>query len=136
MPDNMGTQPTRNMEFERLRALRAKRGYILPFHEMLARHLPDVLDAYDSFYSSIWFTENHLTARERELVAVGVHAAALEREGLRIHIERGLRAGATEAEIVEAIALAAIPTGMYSVLVASEVWQEIFPTERETNPGM
>lgn len=109
-----------------LKRLRGKRGYLLPFHEMMARNLPDALGAYDDFYSSLWFKEHHLTPRERELVAIGIHTAVLEREGLRIHLERALAAGATQAEITEAMTLCAIPAGMYSVLVASEIWAEYF----------
>ena len=108
-----------------LASLRAKRGYLLPFHELLAAHLPDVLEKYDEHYSQVWLKENVLDARTKELVAVGIHAAVLEREGLEIHMRRAVKAGATEAEIVEALSLAGIPAGMYSVVVASDVWNKL-----------
>ncbi len=108
-----------------LAKLRAKRGYLLPFHELLATHMPDVLEKYDEHYTQVWLKQNVLDARTKELVAVGIHAAVLEREGLEIHMRRAVKAGATEAEIVEALSLAGIPAGMYSVVVASDVWNKL-----------
>lgn len=108
-----------------LAKLRAKRGYLLAFHELLAAHLPDVLEKYDEHYTQVWLKENVLDARTKELVAIGIHAAVLEREGLEIHMRRAVKAGATEAEIVEALSLAGIPAGMYSVVVASDVWSKL-----------
>ncbi len=108
-----------------LKKLRAKRGYLLSFHELLATHMPDVLEKYDEHYTQVWLTDNVLDKRTKELVAVGIHAAVLEREGLEIHMRRAVQAGATEAEIVEALSLAGIPAGMYSVVVASDVWTKL-----------
>lgn len=117
---------TKRARTERLlERIRAKRGYLLPFHSLLAEHAPDTLDAYDQFYSQVWFTRNVLDARTKELIAVGIHTAILEREGLEIHMRRAVKAGATEAEIVEAMTLAGIPAGMYAVLVGSQVWDRI-----------
>lgn len=108
-----------------LERIRAKRGYLLPFHRLLAEHAPDTLEKYDELYSQIWFQRNALDPRVKELVAVGIHAAILEREGLEIHMKRAVEAGATEAEIVEALTLAGIPAGMYTVLVGSQIWDRV-----------
>lgn len=108
-----------------LASMRERRGYTLAFHELLAEHLPDVLEAYDAYYSGTWLTENVLDARTKELVAIGIHAAVLEREGLEIHMKRAVAAGATEAEIVEAFLLAAIPAGTYGMVVAADVWKRV-----------
>ncbi len=105
--------------------IKAKRGYLLPFHRLLAEHAPDTLEKYDDFYSQVWFEKNVLDARVKELIAVGIHTAILEREGLEIHMKRAVKAGATEAEIIEAVTLAGIPAGMYTVLVGSQVWDHI-----------
>ena len=110
---------------ELLARMRSKRGYVLAFHELLAEHLPDVLEAYDAYYSQVWLAKNVLDARTKELVAIGIHAAVLEREGLEIHMKRAVAAGATEAEIVEAFTLAAVPAGTYGVVVAAEVWHRV-----------
>lgn len=110
---------------ELLARMRSKRGYVLAFHELLAEHLPDVLEAYDAYYSRVWLSDNVLDARTKELVAIGIHAAVLEREGLEIHMKRAVEAGATEAEIVEAFTLAAVPAGTYGVVVAAEVWERV-----------
>jgi alkylhydroperoxidase/carboxymuconolactone decarboxylase family protein YurZ len=108
-----------------LARIRAKRGYLLPFHELLARHAPAVLERYDDYYTQVWLEQNVLDARTKELVAIGIHAAVLEREGLEIHLRRAVAAGATEAEITEAMTLAGIPAGMYAVVVAADVWQRV-----------
>ncbi len=120
--DRTGDEPT---ETSILARIRAKRGYLLPFHELLARNAPAVLQRYDDFYSQVWLEQNVLDARTKELVAIGIHAAVLEREGLEIHLRRAVAAGATEAEIVEAMTLAGIPAGMYAVVVAADVWQRV-----------
>lgn len=109
--------------------IRDKRGYVLSFHELLAEHLPDVLETYDAYYSSIWLRDNVLDARTKELIAIGIHAAVLEKEGLEIHLRRAVKAGATEPEIVEAIVLAAIPAGQYAVVVAADVWKRVRDSE-------
>lgn len=114
-----------SVEASILARLRAKRGYLLPFHELLARHAPAILERYDEYYSQVWLVDNVLDARTKELVAIGIHAAVLEREGLEIHLRRAVAAGATEAEIVEAMTLAGIPAGMYAVVVAADVWQRV-----------
>lgn len=105
--------------------IKRKRGYLLPFHRLLAEHAPETLEKYDDFYSQVWFEKNVLDPKVKELIAVGIHAAILEREGLEIHMKRAAKAGATEAEIVEAVTLAGIPAGMYTVLVGSQVWDRI-----------
>lgn len=111
-----------------LARIRSKRGYLLPFHELLAQHAPDILERYDDYYSQVWLERNVLDPRTKELVAIGIHAAVLEREGLEIHLRRAVAAGATEAEIIEAMTLAGIPAGMYSVVVAADVWQRVRAT--------
>lgn len=108
-----------------LAGMRAKRGYVLGFHELLAEHLPDVLEKYDAYYSQTWLTENILDPKTKELVAIGIHAAVLEREGLEIHMKRAVAAGATEPEVVEAFLLAAIPAGHYGMVVAADVWRRV-----------
>ncbi len=121
----MTDEPASERERELLQRLRERRGYLLPHHRLLARHAPDVLEAYDAFYTQVWFKRNVLDARTKELIAVGIHAAVLEREGLEIHLRRAVEAGATEAEIVEAMALAAIPAGAYATVVAADVWEKL-----------
>lgn len=135
MKKSLPAKATRTREL--LERIRAKRGYLLPFHRLLAEHAPDTLERYDALYSQIWFETNVLDARVKELVAVGIHTAILEREGLEIHMKRAVKAGATEAEIAEAMTLAGIPAGMYAVLVGSQVWDLVtsekgFSWERRT----
>ena len=110
---------------ELLSRLQAKRGYLLAFHELLAEHLPGLLERYDDYYTGTWLEQNVLDSKTKELVAIGIHAAVLEPEGLEIHMRRAVEAGATEAEIVESFALAAIPAGAYSMVVAADVWKRL-----------
>ena len=52
---------------QRLKAVRAKRGYLLPHHGLLAVAAPDLLDAYDATYTA-------LTLRPKRLIlAPGAH---------------------------------------------------------------
>lgn len=127
------TAATKKARSEALVArIRATRGYLLPFHRLLAEHAPDTLERYDEFYRQVWFERNVLDARTKELIAVGIHTAILEREGLEIHMRRAIEAGASEAEIVEAMTLAGIPAGMYTLLVGSQVWERVAAAPRRS----
>ncbi|GAA2093290.1 MULTISPECIES: carboxymuconolactone decarboxylase family protein [Brevibacterium] len=68
-----------------------------------------------------------LTARERELIAVAVNAQVtyLHPAATQLHIAQALRAGASEAEVMETLQLAA-SLGTHSMLVGVPLAHEVF----------
>jgi len=78
-------------------------------------------------YGNLW-ERPQLSARDRSLVTIAVNQALYATDELRIHIDRGLDNGVTQAEIAELIPhvlwYAGFPTGVNAARVASEVFRE------------
>ena len=63
---------------DRLAAVRAKRGYLLPHHGLLAVAAPDLLEAYDQAYTALTLVPRNLTAHDKEFVWLAVLVATDE----------------------------------------------------------
>jgi len=116
---------------EILDAVRAKRGYLLSYHRLLAADDPDLLKVYDQLYTRITLDKRVLSDRRKELVWLALLSAREEPTG-RIHVERAQKAGLTSAEMADALTLAAVMRGYYSVAFVTEHWFEgISPVDAE-----
>ena len=104
-----------------LDAVEAKRGYLLPYHRMFAASAPELLATYDAFYESLTLVPRVLTPVQRETVWAGLLAAAREVHGF-IHMKRAVKAGLTEADIVRAVAIAAVTEGHGTLAFSGENW--------------
>jgi alkylhydroperoxidase/carboxymuconolactone decarboxylase family protein YurZ len=107
-------------------AVGAKRGYLLPYHRMLAEHDPALLSAYDAFYQQLTLTQKVLPPREKEIVWIALLAAAREGVG-SLHLKRGVAAGLTLEEIGAAVALSAASESFAAFAFAAEHWSEWTP---------
>lgn len=107
-------------------AVGAKRGYLLPYHRMLATHDPALLAAYDAFYEQLTLTEKVLPPREKEIVWIALLAAAREGVG-SLHLKRGIAAGLTLEEIAAAVALSAASESFAAFLFAAAHWSDWTP---------
>jgi alkylhydroperoxidase/carboxymuconolactone decarboxylase family protein YurZ len=103
-----------------------KRGYLLPYHRMLAEHDPALLAAYDAFYEQLTLTEKVLPPREKEIVWIALLAAAREGVG-SLHLKRGVAAGLTLEEIGAAVALSAASESFAAFAFAAEHWADWTP---------
>lgn len=92
-------------ETEALKRVEKKRGYRLSYHRMLDAADPDLLRAYDAFYTKLTLDPRVLTAAERETVWVSLLVAAREAHGT-IHLRRAEAAGLGHAAIADAVAIA------------------------------
>jgi alkylhydroperoxidase/carboxymuconolactone decarboxylase family protein YurZ len=90
-----------------LDAASARRGYLLPYHRMLAASAPGLLEAYDAFYEALTLKPRVLTPAQRETVWAALLAAVREVHGF-IHMRRAAAAGMSEADIVRAVAIASV----------------------------
>jgi alkylhydroperoxidase/carboxymuconolactone decarboxylase family protein YurZ len=107
----------------RLEAVRAKRGYLLPHHGLLAVAAPRLLEAYDGAYTALALEDRVLSRRERELVWLVVLIATDEAIATH-HIAKLRAAGGGDAEIAAAIALAGLGLGVGAYRFVAEHWRE------------
>ncbi len=107
---------------EKLAALAAKRGFLLPHHGALAAGAPEVHAAYLQMYDALTVAPRVLSAHERECVWLGILVAIEEHVGTH-HLELFRQAGGTDAEAEALIALA----GQAGALSAFRFAAESFP---------
>ena len=91
--------------------MKKDRGYIYPEWEFAARNDPDFLEAYNNLYKAGLNEGKALPIKVRELVALGVLAFRGDIDGIKSHILRAMRFGATKEEIFDAIETIIIPGG-------------------------
>lgn len=102
---------------ETARRLAAARGYSYPEWEYLAERDPEFLDAYNRLsglgllHEGATQKRTALAAKYRELVAIGAMIGQARMWGVKAHMERALRLGCSEQEILEALEAALIPVG-------------------------
>lgn len=107
-----------------LDAMRAERGYTLSYHEIYARTEPKFLERYADLYRAFTLDERYLTAREREIVWVGILVADHERVGT-LHLERALAIGITPEEIGDAVAVASVAHGYSALAFVEDAWSHV-----------
>ncbi|MDP6690480.1 MAG: carboxymuconolactone decarboxylase family protein [Alphaproteobacteria bacterium] len=94
----------------KLESLRAKRGYLLPHHGLMAVGEPDLLAAYDQMYSTLTLGTRILDERTKEIIWLVVLTTTSEAIATH-HIQRMHDAGGTDGEIEAAVRLAAYARG-------------------------
>jgi alkylhydroperoxidase/carboxymuconolactone decarboxylase family protein YurZ len=118
--------PDENEVRARLAEVRAKRGYLLPHHGLLAIAAPALLAGYDAAYTALTLTPRTLHERPKEFIWLGVLTACDEAIATH-HIEKFRAAGGTDAEIELAIRLAAFADGASRFAFAAESWARHLP---------
>lgn len=111
---------------EVLERIRAERGYTLSYHEIYSRIEPSFLEAYGGLYRACTLDRRFLSPRWRELVWVGLLAAAQEGIG-SIHLDRGRDAGVSPHEFSAAIRLAGIAESWDTLAFAHSNWSAYLP---------
>jgi alkylhydroperoxidase/carboxymuconolactone decarboxylase family protein YurZ len=117
------------MEDEKLRMLREiaeKRGSVPGFHRTLIEEDPEFYKVYEKMASCVYTEERHLSRKVKELLFTGVLVAMRAgREHIMLHIKAALDCGASKAEILEAIELAYLPSGVVSLMNGLEAYREV-----------
>jgi len=109
-----------------LAAVKAKRGYLLPHHGLLAVAAPEILEAYDRTYTALTLTPRALDERRKEFVWLGVLTAADEAIATH-HIKKFRDGGGTDTEIEAAVRLAALARGASAFAFVAGHWQRYLP---------
>ncbi len=127
MNDGTNTAPPTREEVEkRLDALRAKRGYLLPHHGLLAVAAPALLEAYDATYTALTLDPRYLSERAREFVWLAILVST--REAIATHHIRRLRdGGGGDSDLELALRLAAYAEGGTAFTFVAEHWAPHLP---------
>jgi alkylhydroperoxidase/carboxymuconolactone decarboxylase family protein YurZ len=105
----------------RLEAVRAKRGYLLPHHGLLALAFPDLLAGYDAAYSAMALADRILSHHDREFVWIAVLGATDEKLATH-HIAKLRAAGGTGETLGQAFAACAGAIGAAAYDFAQRDW--------------
>lgn len=111
----------------RLAAVRAKRGYLLPHHGLLAVADPALLEAYDGAYTALTLTPRHLDERRKEFVWLAILIATDEAIATH-HIAKFRAAGGQEAEIEAAVRLAGFARSVPAFAFVGDAWGGHLPS--------
>jgi len=111
----------------RLEAIRAKRGYLLPHHGLMALGGPGMLEAYDALYSALALEPRSLERHDHEFVWLAVLVAADEAIATH-HVAKFLAAGGTPAEVDDVLAITATAMGFHAWRFAGRHWQAHLPS--------
>lgn len=103
-----------------------KRGYLLPYHKMLAAYDGELLAKYDAFYTRLTLTPKALTDREKEFVWITLLVAVREGHGT-LHLRRADTAGLPREEMHVAINLAGIAESRAATAFAKQFWKDWAP---------
>lgn len=105
----------------RLSAVKAKRGYLLPHHGLLAITSEKLLDAYDQAYTALALDMKVLDVHDREFVWLAILIATDEALATH-HIPKFRAAGGTDAEIAAALRLTAWAMGGRAYGFVAQHW--------------
>ncbi len=103
-----------------------KRGYVLPYHRMIAGTDPGLLAAYDAYYERLTLRPRALTPVERETVWIALQVATREAHG-QIHLRRAVTAGMDKSAMTAAVAIAAAVEAWPALAFAAEHWPDWTP---------
>jgi alkylhydroperoxidase/carboxymuconolactone decarboxylase family protein YurZ len=106
--------------------LKARRGYLLPHHGLLAATSERLLQAYDQAYSALALEMKTLSVRDRELVWLAVLIATDEALASH-HIPKFMDGGGTPAEFEAVVRLTAMVQGSGAFRFVRSHWARHVP---------
>lgn len=110
----------------RLATVRARRGYLLPHHGLLAITSQRMLEAYDAAYTELALNPRVLSPHDREFVWLCILIATDEALATH-HIAKFLGAGGSDAEVATAIRLTAWAQGACAYAFVQRHWRAHLP---------
>jgi alkylhydroperoxidase/carboxymuconolactone decarboxylase family protein YurZ len=105
----------------RLSAVKARRGYLLPHHGLMALTSPRLLDAYDQAYAALALDQRLLSVHDRECVWLAILIATDEAAATH-HVPKLLAAGGTLATVEAVLGLTAWAAGGPGYLFVARWW--------------
>ncbi|MCO4055020.1 MAG: hypothetical protein HEQ16_13425 [Bosea sp.] len=120
-----GTGTTRDIA-TKLAALKAKRGYLLPHHGLMAVTSERLLEAYDATYTALALDMRVLNVHDREFVWLAVLIATDEALATH-HIPKFRNAGGSDAEIAAILRITAWAVGARAYAFVGRHWLDHLP---------
>lgn len=122
----------------RLQTVRARRGYLLPHHGLLAVAAPRLLEAYDAAYTALALDRRSLDDHARELVWLVILISTDEAIATH-HLRRFREAGGTDGQIETATRLAGHARAAPAYAFVGDRWRAHLPAfslERAYRAGL
>jgi alkylhydroperoxidase/carboxymuconolactone decarboxylase family protein YurZ len=124
--DNPNSQSSVAEAVARLAAVRAKRGYLLPHHGLLAVAAPDLLAGYDATYTALTLAPRYMSQHDKEFVWLAVLVATQEAIATH-HIAKFRDAGGTDRTAELAFGLSGFAAGAPDYAFVADHWREHLP---------
>jgi 4-carboxymuconolactone decarboxylase len=103
-----------------------KRGYVLEFHKVMAKHDFDALQATNNLVEAAYLKERRLDRRTKELIfIVSLTVMQASKGHIASHIRVALDLGLSKEEILEAREIAIPEAGIVAFQTGFEAWREV-----------
>ncbi|GAA3696476.1 carboxymuconolactone decarboxylase family protein [Arthrobacter ginkgonis] len=111
-------------------AMVAKRGYVLDYHKIMAKHDFDVLQAANGLVSAAYLDQRTLDRKTKELIfIVSLTVMRASKGHIQSHIRVALDLGVTPTEILEAIEISLPEAGIVAFQTGFDAWREVVGAE-------
>lgn len=102
------------------------RGYVLPYHKVMVERDLDALRAVNGLIEAVYLRERTLDRRTKELLFVlALTVMRSERGHIKSHIRAALDAGASEAEVLEAMEISLPAAGVVAFQHGFDAFREV-----------
>lgn len=106
------------------------RGYVLPYHKLMANADLPVLKAANNLVAAAYTDQRHLSRATKELIFINSLTALRAPKGqIASHIRVALDLGVSAIEILEAIEIVLPEAGIVAFQHGFEIWAEIVGAE-------
>lgn len=103
-----------------------RRGYVLEYHKVMAKHDYEVLIAADGLVQAAYLKQRRLDRRTKELLFIlSLTVLGAGAGHIQSHIRVALDLGVTPGEILEAIEIALPEAGVVASQRGLDAWREI-----------
>jgi 4-carboxymuconolactone decarboxylase len=103
-----------------------KRGYVLDYHKVMAKHDFPVLQAANGMVGAAYLNQRTLNRKTKELIfIVSLTVMRASKGHIQSHIRVALDLGLTSEEILEAIEIALPEAGIVAFQAGLEAWREV-----------
>ncbi|KJC65048.1 4-carboxymuconolactone decarboxylase [Agreia bicolorata] len=104
----------------------AKRGYVLSYHKVMAKHDFPVLKAANGIVSAAYLDQRIIDRKTKELIFICcLTVLRAPRAQIQAHIRVALAEGASAQEVLEAIEITLPEAGIVAFQDGFEAWREI-----------
>lgn len=108
----------------------AKRGYVLDYHKVMARHDFEVLKAANGLVSAAYLEQRLLDRKTKELIfIVSLTVMRASKGHIQSHIRVALDLGLSPQEILEAIEISLPEAGVVAFQTGFDAWKEVVGAE-------